>query len=143
MKNTNKKIIYSILFIAFVAKIVSLNMDKINDLYLYVRYEVSTKDYHKLLTYQQFLDNKQNIQGIYFGSFQCPHCVKNIKSINSITDNNKEIYYFMVDFDDPGNQENLEKFKKRFKFKTIPHIVLLRDEGEKQYTSKDIAKHIK
>lgn len=144
MKSITKKkkiIIYSIIFLIFIGKMISLNIDKIDDFFCRTRYEMSTKKYQQLLSYQNFLDKEQEIQGIYFGSLECPHCIKNIKSIDSILDENKQIYYFMVEFDDYDNQKDLEKFKERFNFETIPHIVLFTENGEKQYSSRDIAEY--
>ena len=144
MKNITGKrkiIIYSVIFLLFIVKMVSLNIDKIDDFFSRTRYEMSTIKYHKLSSYQTYLDSKHEIKEIYFGSPECPHCVKNIKSIDSILDENKEIYYFMVDFDDYDNQNDFEKFKNRFNFDTIPHIVLFTENGEKQYSSSNIAKY--
>lgn len=148
MRNITKKrkkkiIIYSIIFLIFIGKMVSLNIDKIDDFFCRTRYEMLTKKYHQLSSYKNFLDREQEIDAIFFGSTECPHCVKNIKSIDSILDENKQVYYFMVKFDDYDNQKDLEEFKKRFNFDTIPHIVLFTENGEKQYSSKDIARYSK
>ena len=140
-KNRRKIIIYSIIFLIFTGKMVSLNIDRINDFFCRTRYEMLTKKYHKLSSYQNFLDREQEIEVIYFGSLECPHCVKNIKSIDSILDEKKDTYYFMVDFDDYDNQKDLEKFKERFNFDTIPHIVLFTENGERQYSSSNIARY--
>lgn len=138
----NKKIIiYSIIVLIFLGKIASLNVDKIDDFFCRTRYEMSIKKYNKLSSYNQFLEEKEKIHGIYFGSIECPYCVKNIETINFILDKDKDIYHYMIDFDNYENQKDLEKLKKRFKFDTIPHIVLFTENGEKQYSSRDIAKY--
>lgn len=144
MKNItkNKKIIiYSIIFLVFIGKIVSLNVDKIDDFFCRTKYEMSTKKYHQLSSYQHFIDENQEIKGIYFGSLECPHCVRNVKKIDSILKEKQDVYYFKVDFDDSDNQKDLEKFKKKFDFDTIPHIVLFVEDGEKQYSSKEISEY--
>lgn len=140
----NKKIIiYSIIFLFFISKIISLNINRIDNFISGTRYEILVEKYHQLSSYQNFLDGKKEIQGIYFGSLECPHCVKNIRSINSILGKNEDIHYFKVDFNNHDNQVELEKFKKQFNFETIPHIVMFTKGEETQYSSRDIAEYSK
>lgn len=138
----NKRIVlYSILILLFIGKITSLNIDRINDFFSCTKYEVLTEKYHRVSSYQNFIDERKEMEGIYFGSPECSHCVMNIKNTGCILGDIKNVYYFKADFDDPDNQRELEKFKETFSFDTIPHIVIFAEDGEKQYSSKDISSY--
>lgn len=142
-QNRKRKIGYTIIIILVVFKTISFNIDKINMFFLRIGYEMDTKKYSSLASYQEFTNINEGLTGIFFGSVDCPHCVDNIKAVNAIVKEKDGVYYFKVDFNNLDNQKDLEKFKAKFKFDTIPHIVLFTKHGEKHYSSKNIAEYLK
>lgn len=135
-----KKLIYLLLLFLLIIKLVSFNGDRIDDFFCRTKYKMVTKNYQQLSSYQNYEEKYAELKGLYFGSVDCPYCVKYIEKTEAILGGNDGIYYFKVDFNDPTNQKELETFKREFSFETIPHIIIFSEDGNQQFFSKDIAK---
>lgn len=134
----NSRIIYVLVLILLFAKILYLNKDKISETLTSLKYQIISNNYKIITKYEGFSDIKEGV--LFLGSVDCPHCVNNIEKIEKILSKEETAYYFKVDFDNPDNIRELDKFKKKYKFKTIPHIIILSNEKQRSYSSSDIAR---
>ena len=136
-----KRIVYVIVALLVVSKIIYINYDKIENYILERNYKSITSEYPQVKSMEDFEQNSKVIKTIYFGSKDCSHCVHNINKIAKILEGEKGVYYFKVDWDDAKNQEELMKFQEKYKFETVPHIIIFGKDGTKSYSSKEIARY--
>lgn len=138
MKRKGKKFLYGILIVLVIGKLFSFNLGRVKECVQACIYESCVRQYKVVTSYADFIEKSQDSQAIYFGSKDCPSCVSGIRKTQEILVEAGEVYYFKVDFNDPQNLTELDRFKEKYGFETIPNILIFRGGVVKQYKTKDI-----
>lgn len=133
-----KTALYALICILVLIKVISLNTSYLQECCQKLNYKLNLRHYNVITSYSEFKERKNEIKGIYFGSEECPSCLRTINNSRRILGSGRGIYYFKVDFEDPQSEKELDCFKKEFHFETIPNILVFKKAKFQQYKTKDI-----
>lgn len=107
-----------------------------------IKYELLINNFEKIDDYNLERINTNEDVFIYFGSRDCPYCIKNANNIKAISKEYKKmnysIYYYEVNLYSISPTFMYDSYKDNYEFETIPHILIFSNDNIESINSSQI-----